>query len=143
MGGSRGHSRHSRAPQNLAQNNCETNAASTPRAAVQDTVACLLQRNKPDALSDACQAALPAQEEATGLKETFWKDGKRFLEDDELDKLGTEDTEMYERWVARKSKSAGSQKNRDRKCEWMRVGREFGREFGREVGCEVGVNGGG
>ena len=146
-------------------------------------MACLLQRNKPDALSEACQAALPAQEEATGLKDTFWKDGKRFLEEDEVDKLDTEDTDMcdqqtfrhhlgpflthfsalchphtrramcaakcpyvldadwclqsdrvpelylfiyfiglhfrYERWVARKNKGAGSQKNRDRKCEWV------------------------
>jgi len=79
-----------------------------------DTVPCLLQRTKPELLSEACRAVLPVEEQGTGIRDTFWKAGKRVLEDDEVDQLSEEDEETYTRWLKRKKKSKGSAKNNDR-----------------------------
>merc|ERR1712087_393173 len=62
-----------------------------------ETAACLIQRTSRDALSDACASALPVQEPKTGLRDKFWADGKRVLEDDEIATLNDEDHEDYKR----------------------------------------------
>merc|ERR1719453_1092369 len=73
---------------------------------------CLLQRTKPEALSEACQVALPTSE-LKGLAK-FWKDGKRQLNINEIADLNAEDKDTYNRWQKRKKgKKTDKDKERD------------------------------
>jgi hypothetical protein len=47
-----------------------------------------MERTKPEALSAGCAQQLQemAGPVGTSLRDTFWKDGKRFLSEDEVDK---------------------------------------------------------
>merc|ERR1712032_576984 len=78
-----------------------------------ETAACLIQRMARESLSDACASALPVQEPKTGLRDKFWADGKRVLEDDEISTLNDEDHEDYKRWLKRK-KAPKSGKDKER-----------------------------
>jgi len=77
-----------------------------------ETMACLVQRVKPADLSSDCAAALPQQAVDTSLSGTFWKDGKRHLEDDEVAQLNEDDRDTYKRWV--KKKGSKNAKSKDR-----------------------------
>jgi len=68
-----------------------------------ETMPCLMQRVKPEQLSDVSQAALPKKVLSDSLQDTFWKDGKRLLSEAEVAQLKGEDAETYERWAKRKS----------------------------------------
>ena len=59
---------------------------------------CLIQRSKPEDLSESCRNALPVEEVKTGIKDTFWKNGKRLLEEDEIAQLDENDADTYERY---------------------------------------------
>jgi len=77
-----------------------------------ETMPCLLQRTKPEALSEACQAALP-KTELKGLAK-FWADGKRQLNINEISDLNAEDKDTYNRWQKRKKgKKTDKDKERD------------------------------
>jgi hypothetical protein len=58
---------------------------------------CLIQRTKAEDLSESCRNALPVEEVKTGIKDTLWKNGKRILEDDEIDQLNEDDKDTYNR----------------------------------------------
>jgi hypothetical protein len=78
-----------------------------------ETAACLMQRVQPADLSEACRAALPKVEEATGLAK-HWADGKRELDDAELGELGEDDADTYKRWIKKKKgPKSGKMKERD------------------------------
>ena len=78
-----------------------------------ETAACLLQRVPRDQHSGACVATLPEEEVVTGLKK-MWADGKRWLEDDEVEELDEDDRDTYKRWVKKKKgKKSEKQKERD------------------------------
>jgi len=77
-----------------------------------ETMPCLLQRTKPEALSESCQAALPKSEKK-GLAK-FWADGKRQLNINEIADLNAEDKDTYNRWQKRKKgKKTDKDKERD------------------------------
>jgi hypothetical protein len=76
-----------------------------------ETMPCLLQRTKPELLSEACQAALPKQE-LKGLAK-FWADGKRTLNINEIADLNADDKDTYNRWQKRK-KGKKTDKDRER-----------------------------
>jgi len=71
-----------------------------------ETMPCLIQRVKPEQLTEACAASLP-KEELKGLQK-FWADGKRPLVIDEIAELNADDKDTYKRWMKKKggSKSA-------------------------------------
>jgi len=73
---------------------------------------CLIQRVKPEQLSQDCQDALP-KDELKGLAK-FWKEGKRMLDINEIADLNADDKDTYNRWKKKKggAKSA-KQKERD------------------------------
>jgi len=72
---------------------------------------CLVQRMKPEQLSEACQAALP-KEDLKGLAK-FWKDGKRMLDINEIADLDADDKDTYNRWKKKKG-GAKSAKAKER-----------------------------
>jgi len=76
-----------------------------------EAIPCLLQRVKPEQLSTACVAALPKQEEKTGLADKYWADGKRELSKAELDALNEDDRDTYNRWIKRRK---GPKTDRDK-----------------------------
>jgi len=82
----------------------EGNGACASDNANGDAMPCLLQRVDAAKLSAGCQAALPAKEEAKGLRGKFWKDGKRELTKKEQAQLEGEDVQVYKRWWKRKRK---------------------------------------
>lgn len=82
----------------------EGNGACASDNANGDAMPCLLQRVDAAKLSAGCQAALPAKEEAKGLRGKFWKDGKRELTQEEQAELEGEDVQVYKRWWKRKQK---------------------------------------
>lgn len=82
----------------------EGNGACASDNANGDAMPCLLQRVDATKLSAGCQAALPAKEEAKGLRGKFWKDGKRELTEEEQAELEGEDVQVYKRWWKRKLK---------------------------------------
>jgi len=103
---------------------------------------CLLQRTKPEQLSESCKAALPVDEVLTGLAHTFWKGGKRYLEEEELEQLDEEDTETYERWVKRKSKGKNSAQGRDRayaikKMKQQKLREKVGKDIATSLSADV------
>lgn len=77
-----------------------------------DAMPCLLQRVDASKLSAGCQAALPAKEEAKGLRGKFWKDGKRKLTEDEQAELEGEDVQVYKRWWKRKQRKGGKARDK-------------------------------
>jgi len=76
-----------------------------------EAMPCILQRTKPEALSAACQAALP-KSELKGLAK-FWADGKRQLNINEIADLNTDDKDTYNRWQ-KKKKGKKTDKDRER-----------------------------
>ena len=73
---------------------------------------CLVQRTKPEDLSEACQAVLP-KEDLKGLAK-FWADGKRALTIDEIADLNADDKDTYNRWQKKKKgKKTDKDKERD------------------------------
>jgi len=76
-----------------------------------EAMPCLLQRTKPEDLTEACRAALPV-EEKRGLAK-FWADGKRQLSINEISELNKDDKEDYNRWQKRK-KGKKTEKDRER-----------------------------
>jgi len=107
-----------------------------------DTIPCLLQRTKPEQLSPDCQAALPVEEVLEGLKYTLWKNGKRHLEEDEVESLNEEDTETYNRWVKRKSKGKNSAAGQDRqyaidKMKQQKTRTKLGKEMAAKIAIEA------
>merc|ERR1719238_513898 len=72
---------------------------------------CLVQRTKPEDLSEACAAALPSTE-LKGLAK-YWADGKRQLNINEITELNAEDKDVYNRWQKRK-KGKKTDKDRER-----------------------------
>jgi len=76
-----------------------------------DTIPCLIERTKPEALSESCQAKLP-KNELKGLAK-FWVDGKRPLKIKEIVELTQEEKSTYERWE-KKKKSKKTDKDRER-----------------------------
>eukprot|EP00325_Prymnesiales_sp_UTEX-LB-985_P028904 CAMPEP_0174729228 /NCGR_PEP_ID=MMETSP1094-20130205/53310_1 /TAXON_ID=156173 /ORGANISM="Chrysochromulina brevifilum, Strain UTEX LB 985" /LENGTH=233 /DNA_ID=CAMNT_0015931303 /DNA_START=46 /DNA_END=747 /DNA_ORIENTATION=+ len=76
-----------------------------------DTIPCLMERTKPEALSKSCQEKLP-KNELTGLAK-FWADGKRPLKIGEIVELTMDEKSTYERWE-KKKKSKKSEKDRER-----------------------------
>ena len=76
-----------------------------------EAIPCLVQRMKPEQLSEACQAALP-EDDRKGLAK-FWADGKRVLLIDEIADLNADDKDTYNRWKKRKGGSK-SDKDKDR-----------------------------
>jgi hypothetical protein len=84
-------------------------------------VACLLERVKPDQLTEACAAALP-KDELKGIAK-FWKDGKRPLTIDEISELNKDDKDTYTRWQ-KKKKGKKSEKDKDRDYAVRKAKRE-------------------
>ena len=78
-----------------------------------DGIVCLLSRADKTKISEACKQTFPEEAAPTGLRETFWKKGKRLLEDEEVASLSAEDKDMYERWVERKQKKNPRSKDRE------------------------------
>jgi len=76
-----------------------------------EAMPCLLQRTKPEDLSEACRATLPSME-LKGLAK-FWADGKRQLNINEISDLNAEDKDVYNRWQKRK-KGKKTDKDRER-----------------------------
>jgi len=76
-----------------------------------EAMPCLVQRTKPEDLSEACAAALPSSE-LKGLAK-FWADGKRQLNINEITELNAEDKDVYNRWQKRK-KGKKTDKDRER-----------------------------
>jgi len=77
-----------------------------------EAMPCLLQRTKPEDLSEACAATLPSTE-LKGLAK-FWKDGKRQLNINEITELNKDDKDTYNRWQKRKKgKKTDKDKERD------------------------------
>lgn len=81
-------------------------------AADGESMPCLMERTKPDALSAGCRDALPT-EELKGLAK-FWKDGKRDLVINEIADLSSDDKDTYTRWHKRKHKKGKSAKDVER-----------------------------
>ena len=81
-------------------------------AADGEAMPCLMERTKPEALSEGCRDALP-KEELAGLAK-FWKDGKRDLVINEIAELNAEDKDTYTRWHKRKHKKGKSEKDKER-----------------------------
>lgn len=77
-----------------------------------EAMPCLMQRTKPELLSEQCQDALP-KENLKGLA-LFWKDGKRDLVINEIADLNAEDKDTYNRWHKRKHKKGKSDKQKER-----------------------------
>lgn len=73
---------------------------------------CLMQRTPLDKLDGNCKDAVAARKGSeapdTSLRGTFWSDGKRKLDDDEIEQLSEEDQELYNRWWKRKQKRSGA-----------------------------------
>lgn len=84
-------------------------------------VPCLLQRVKPEQLTEACQAALP-HEDLKGLAK-FWKEGKRQLSIDEISELNVDDKDTYNRWT-KKKKGRKTEKDKDRDYAVRKAKRE-------------------
>merc|ERR1712129_210677 len=63
-------------------------------------------------MGEACRAALPRVEEVTGLPK-LWAEGKRQLDDAEVDELGEDDLDTYQRWL-KKKKGPKSNKMKER-----------------------------
>jgi len=76
-----------------------------------ETVPCLVQRTKPESLSESCQGALP-KNELKGLAK-FWEDGKRQLNINEISELNADDKDTYNRWQ-KKKKGKKTEKDRER-----------------------------
>jgi len=76
-----------------------------------EAVPCLVQRVKPEELSEACAAALP-KSELKGLAK-FWADGKRQLNINEIADLNKDDKDTYNRWQKRK-KGTKTDKDKER-----------------------------
>lgn len=76
-----------------------------------EAMPCLIQRTKPEDLSEACRAALPV-EELKGLAK-FWADGKRALTINEIADLNADDKDTYTRWQ-KKKKGKKTEKDRER-----------------------------
>merc|ERR1711934_371643 len=76
-----------------------------------EAMPCLVQRTKPEDLTEACAAALPSSE-LKGLAK-FWKDGKRQLNINEISELNKDDKDTYNRWQKRK-KGKKTDKDRER-----------------------------
>merc|ERR1719498_2044085 len=87
-----------------------------------ETMPCLVQRVKPESLSEACQAVLPAQEAVKGLKK-FWADGKRTLLIDEIMELNADEKDTYEKWQ-KKKKGKKTEKDREREYAIKQAKRE-------------------
>jgi len=77
-----------------------------------DAVPCLVQRVKPEDLTEACNAAVP-REELKGLAK-FWKDGKRELHINEISDLNADDKDTYTRWQKKKKGKKKTDKDRER-----------------------------
>ena len=77
-----------------------------------ETMPCLLQRTKPEALSESCRATLP-KDDAKGLAK-FWADGKRQLNINEIADLNADDKDTYNRWKAKKAKKGKTDKDKER-----------------------------
>ena len=86
-----------------------------------EAMPCLLQRVKPEQLSEACAAALPSNE-LKGLAK-FWADGKRALNINEISELNKDDKDTYERWQKRK-KGKKTEKDRERDYAVKKAKRE-------------------
>ena len=72
---------------------------------------CLVQRTKPEDLTEACRAALPVND-LKGLAK-FWADGKRALTINEIADLNADDKDTYNRWQ-KKKKGKKTEKDRER-----------------------------
>lgn len=79
------------------------NGACASAAMDGEGIPCLMQRVKPEQLSEACQSALP-KDDLKGLAK-FWKDGKRELSVNEIFDLNADDKDTYNRWKKKKAKS--------------------------------------
>ena len=78
-----------------------------------DGIVCLLSRADKSKISEDCKGKFPEEKAATGLRDTLWKNGKRVLEDEEVESLSEEDRDVYERWVERKNKKNPRAKDRE------------------------------
>jgi len=76
-----------------------------------EAVPCLVQRVKPEQLSETCAAALP-KDDRKGLAK-FWADGKRVLTINEIADLNADDKDTYNRWKKRKG-GAKNDKGKER-----------------------------
>jgi hypothetical protein len=77
-----------------------------------EAMPCLVQRTKPEDLSEVCRDALP-KSNLKGLAK-FWADGKRPLNINEIADLNADDKDTYERWQKKKKgKKTDKAKERD------------------------------
>ena len=77
-----------------------------------EAMPCLVQRTKPEDLSEACRATIKV-EELKGLAK-YWADGKRALNIDEISELNVDDKDTYTRWQKKKKgKKTDKDKERD------------------------------
>lgn len=82
---------------------------------------CLVQRTKPEDLTEACRGALPVNE-LKGLAK-FWADGKRALDINEIADLTADDKDTYNRWQ-KKKKGKKTEKDREREYAVKNAKRE-------------------
>jgi len=76
-----------------------------------EAMPCLVQRTKPEDLSEACRATLKV-DELQGLAK-YWADGKRALNINEIADLNVDDKDTYNRWM-KKKKGKKTDKDRER-----------------------------
>ena len=76
-----------------------------------EAMPCLVQRTKPEDLSEECRATIKV-DELKGLAK-YWADGKRALNIDEISELDVDDKDTYNRWQ-KKKKGKKSDKDRER-----------------------------
>lgn len=88
-----------------------------------DGIVCLLSRVDKSLLSEECKDSFPEQKEATGLRETFWKNGKKELAEEQIESLTAEEKDIYTRWVERKGRTSPRDKDREYALKHKKVGK--------------------
>ncbi|KAL1528613.1 hypothetical protein AB1Y20_009951 [Prymnesium parvum] len=78
-----------------------------------ESIPCLVQRVKPEQLSESCRTALPKDELKGERLALFWKNGKRILDINEIAELNADDKDTYNRWKKKKG-GAKSAKAKER-----------------------------